>query len=283
MNIHQSKQGRYSLRVGTDGVFLLKSSRPALHGDRRGRAHQRECMAPRLARQPFRSTSVWIDQALWFDLTDAAPLVAQGTVGVSAKDGSRVSIDNVLVTQNQGALPSGTIAAPAPLANAPSAAEVVEEQAVEETAGTGGQPDLVVSQVNFDPSPWSRDKPFTANYLIENQGSGDSGAFTFRLHFHASAGIADCDMDVDNLAPGLPAWGGCVRTVTNKAGNYPVEATADIENEVAESNEGNNQNTLTMGVGTVTSDSGGEMGSGGGQPDLVITSGKFNPAAAREG
>ena len=284
MNIHQSKQGRYSLRLGTDGVYLLKEQPSGNYtvigeaGPISAAAWHRVSLASLSGR-----IQVWIDQALWFDLTDAAPLVTQGTIGVSAKDGSRVSVDNVLVTQNQEALPSGTVQAPAPLNNAPSAAEVVEEQSSEEAPTTGGQPDLVVSEVNFDPTPVLMGQPFTSNYLIENVGSGDSGPFTFLLHFHASAGIADCDMAVDNVAPGLPAWGGCVRTIDgDHGGNYPVEATVDIDNQVAESNEANNQSTVTLAAQLYTL-FGGDGSQGGGQADLVVTSVTFDPAQPVKG
>ena len=148
----------------------------------------------------------------------------------------------------------------------------------------GSQPDLVVSDVSFSSDPVYLGQPFTANFAVVNQGSGSSGPFTFSLHFHAAAGIADCNMDVPGLAAGQVVQSDCGRTINaGSGGNYPVEATVDIENEVAESDEDNNQTVLTLAVGEIAVDSGGEMGSEPGLPDLVVWSGHFNPAQPVKG
>ncbi|MCJ7434404.1 MAG: hypothetical protein MUO77_13025, partial [Anaerolineales bacterium] len=82
---------------------------------------------------------------------------------------------------------------------------------------------------------------FTVNYGYKNQGDAASGPFTFRVKFHAIAGLADCNVDVDQLNPGQIVWGGCVRQINGDAGNYPVRAIVDVEGEIAESDEGNNE------------------------------------------
>jgi hypothetical protein len=303
MSINLSKQGRYSLRLGTDGVFLLKES-PAGKYTVLGEAGP--ISAKTWHQVSFSSQSghlqVWIDKVLWFDYTDTSP-IKQGTIGVSALDGARVFVDNVLVTKNQGALPSGVVQAPPPVNNAPSASQIIEEQADVQPPGdiqsvgeepiaievSGVKPDLVVSEVTFTPNPVIQGQPFTANYLIENRGGGEAGAFTFSLHFHANAGIADCNMDVASLASGESAWGDCSRQINGNTGNYPVEATADIEGEIAEGDENNNTSNLSLQV--AKTDSGGEVESEnnpdnnpeGGQPDLVITSVEFSPNPAIQG
>jgi hypothetical protein len=307
LSINLSKQGRYSLRLGTDGVFLLKES-PA--GKYNVLSEAGPITAKTWHQVSFASQSghlqVSIDKVLWFDYNDTAP-ITQGTIGVSALDGARVFVDNVLVTKNQGALPSGVAQAPPPVNNAPSESQVIEEQADIQPPGdiqsvgeepvsievSGNQPDLVVSEVTFTPSPVIQGQPFTANYIIENRGGGDAGAFTFSLHFHANAGIADCNMDVASLASGEAAWGDCSRQINGNTGNYPVEATADIEGEINESDE--NNNTSSLGLLVAITDSGGEVesednpednpadNSEGGQPDLVVTNVEFSPNPAIQG
>jgi hypothetical protein len=297
LSINLSKDGRYALRLGTDGVYLLREQ-PADSYDvivSAGPISGGDWHHISLASQAGR-LQVWVDRVLWFDTTDTAPIL-KGTISVGSLDGSRVFVDNVLVTKNQSTLPAGVVQAPPPLNNAPSEAEIVEEQGSSSSSGDvetveeptsppsvgGGQPDLVVSEVTFNPSIAIQGQPFTTNYLIENRGDAEAGAFTFRLHFHASAGIADCNMDVTSLAPGLSTWGGCVRTINGNTGNYPVEATVDLENEIPESDEGNNQTALTLKV--AITDSGGEMGSdaGGGLPDLVVSDVSFAPSPVIKG
>jgi hypothetical protein len=186
------------------------------------------------------------------------------------------------------------IQAPAPLTNAPSATEVIDDPAASpppesvETAeepppppSGGGQPDLVVSEITFDPDPVIPGQPFTINYLIENQGGADARAFTVRLAFPSSP-FEECNVNVEHLTPGLPTWGGCVRTAAEANtfyGRYDieVEGTVDSENEVAESNETNNQMTATVSPQVASSDG------GGGQPDLVVTSVTFDPAQPVKG
>ena len=303
LSTNLSKQGRYSLRLGTDGVFLLKES-PAGKYNILGEAGP--ITAKTWHQVSFASQAghlqVSIDKVLWFDYTDTTP-ITQGTIGVSALDGGRVFVDNVLVTKNQGALPSGVAQAPPPVNNAPSESQVIEEQADIQPPGdiqsvgeeivpievSGDQPDLVVSEVTFTPNPIIQGQPFTANFMIENRGGGDAGAFTFSLHFHANAGIADCNMDVSSLASGEAAWGDCSRQINGSTGNYPVEATADIEGEISESDE--NNNTTNMGLLVAITDDGGDIesednredNSEGGQPDLVVTSVEFSPDPAIQG
>jgi subtilase family serine protease len=113
--------------------------------------------------------------------------------------------------------------------------------------GDGGQPDLVVTSVTFDPAKPVKGQNFTAKYEIKNQGDVTSGPFTFRLHFHASAGVADCNWDGALSATEI-TWAECVRQINGNTGNYPVKATIDVESEIAESNESNNvlDTTLTL-------------------------------------
>jgi len=132
--------------------------------------------------------------------------------------------------------------------------------------GGGGQPDLIVHGVTFDPDPATLGEPFTVNYFVKNQGQGDSGLFTFRLKFHEEAGIADCNMDVDELPAGQVDSGTCNRTVNTHPGNFAAWAMVDVEGEIAESEDGNNEASYTLSV---------EAAQPQDLPDLIIADVQF--------
>jgi hypothetical protein len=108
-----------------------------------------------------------------------------------------------------------------------------------------GQPDLVVTA---DLPQAVQGQPFTARVTVTNQGTGDAGAFTVRWHFHAATGLADCNWDVNGLRAGQQWNDSCSRTTNAQPGTSPTRLTADVEGEIAESNEGNNEATPTLTV-----------------------------------
>jgi len=284
-----TQQGRYAVKISTQGVYLLKEQ-PAEN-------------YIVLAEAGPVTTSTWhvvefasyaghiqvsIDRVLWFDYVDTSSPILQGTIAVSALDGSRVQVDDVLVVQLGAPLTSGVAQAPPPLADAPSAEEVVQEELaglsadqvdVEEEAavpsqGEGSQPDLVITDIVFDPDPVIAGQPFVAEIFVMNQGGVQTSAFTVRLHFHEAVGLADCNWDFDNVGPGQVVWGGCTRTTNAPPGDSPTRATVDVEAEIPESDESNNEMTRTLSV------SAGAEGGGGGQPDLIVSGVTFDPDPA---
>lgn len=204
---------------------------------------------------------VYVDQALWIDFVDPAPL-SRGTISMASLDGSRVEVDNVLVAQINGSLPSVQVQAPPPIVpEQPPIDEIedevseipleeveIEEQTPEMTV-EGGLPDLVITEVVFSPDPVVQGQPFEMSYVIQNQGNAPAGAFTVHFHFHAASGLADCNADFPSLGAGQVAWGGCTRTTNSQPGTSPTELTVDIENEIAESNEDNNTRNQPLTVG----------------------------------
>ncbi len=256
VSINFSKAGRYGLVLGATSVYLFEEQ-PA--GTVTILAEAGPITVGQWHRLSFASQAghvqVHIDQVLWFDVIDPSPVEA-GTIAVSATDGAQVGVDNVLVTKLKSTLQAGIPQAPAPVSTNPVEPEealieanslpveevevVAVEPSVAPPADPAGVPDLMISDVSFIPNPVFQGQMFTAEFVILNQGDGAAGAFTFRLHFHAAAGIEDCNMDVDTLAPGEAAWGSCTRTINGNTGSYPYEMTVDVENEITESNEGNN-------------------------------------------
>jgi hypothetical protein len=290
ISINLSQSGRYGLSLGGDGVYLFEEQ-PAGTFNVLGEAGP--ITTGSWHRILFAAqgghVQVSIDSVVWFDVTDPTP-ITKGTVAVSTVQGSRVGIDNVLVTTIQGTLPAALAQAPAPTSAEPVKAEEIQSevapvqadetdvQTVEEPTApptvVGGKPDLVLEDVSFTPIPIVQGQPFTANYQVANRGDAAAGAFTSSLHFHAAAGIADCNMDVNGLAPGELAWSSCTRTINGIAGDYPIEVTADLEGEITESDEGNNTTTSTI---TVNAPPNADL------PDLTVTAVKYHGENAQLG
>jgi len=106
-------------------------------------------------------------------------------------------------------------------------------------------PDLVISSLTHSPaSPTTLDLiTFTA--VVENIGTGPAGAST--LLFRIGGESSPPTFSVPALAPGA------TYTVQRQlklgvAQNYITTATADVDNDVTESDEANNQRTDTFSV-----------------------------------
>ncbi len=142
---------------------------------------------------------------------------------------------------------------------------------------------MVVIEATIDPDPVIQGQPFTANYMIENQGGVPTGAFTLLWKFHDATGVGVCSWDYDSLDAGQTAWGACTKTTNAQAGQSPTTLTVDFENEVAESNENNNQLSPTLVV-TAPDGNGGDGEEQDGEepqpealPNLRITNVYFEP------
>lgn len=302
LSFNLTEQGRYMVRIDEYGLYLVKEYPADEFNVISQTGPLPDTSWHYLALGSYdNQVQVYVDQELWIDYQDAEPL-AGGTIAVASLDGSQVAVDNVLVTQLTKPLPAGEIKAPpalqAPLPDVQAEAEsglsldqvdeIVEgqDQAPEVQSGT---PDLVITNASFDPDPVVSGQLFTANYAIENVGDAPAGAFTLLWEFHAATGIGVCSWDYFGLAPGEAVWGGCQRVTNAQPGESPTVLTVDFEGEIAESNEGNNQMTPTLRVGTVAQDSGGEAEPSGeaeqsaGQPDLVILEAYFDPDPVIQG
>jgi hypothetical protein len=112
--------------------------------------------------------------------------------------------------------------------------------------GGGGQPDLVVTGSFSEPAV--QGQPFTASVTVTNQGTGAAGAFTVRWHFEPqAAGLVDCNWDCPGLDAGQQWNNSCTRTPAGW-GTIHSTLTADVENEIPDSNRGNNVAAPTLTV-----------------------------------
>ena len=163
----------------------------------------------------------------------------------------------------------------------PSGAEPDEE-------GSGGgeepvaQPDLVIQNARFEPSPVVKGQPFKAIMTIKNVGgAATSTPFRALWHFHADLGIDDCSWQIGaGIGPGAGTEVSCQRKTNAGPGQAPTTLTADAENVIAEPDEVNNDSSLTMKIGTVSSD---QPDVSGPQPDLLVLSPRFEPSPVVKG
>ncbi|MEA3349009.1 MAG: CARDB domain-containing protein [Chloroflexota bacterium] len=286
LSFNLTKTGRYLLRLDEAGLYLVKEY-PAKNYSvlaQTGPVSLGEWHNLNI-RAYDGHIQVYVDQDLWVDYNDTAPL-SKGTIAVTAQEGSQVAVDDVLVTKT-GPLPEGVVQAPPPMENQPEldmgsdddgSLSLDEVDLTDDAAGEdqqAGGPDLVVLEATFDPDPVISGQPFTANYVIQNQGDVDAGAFTLLWKFHDATGIGVCSWDYDSLGAGETVWGACTKTTNAQPGQSPTTLTVDFEGEIPESNEGNNELSPTLYVINAAQDDGG--GANTGQPDLVVLEATFDP------
>ena len=110
-------------------------------------------------------------------------------------------------------------------------------------------PDLFVSEFSLDPSTPIQDSPVSVRVGVYNQGNDRSGAFTVQWWAGENYKEPACTWQVDSLAAqgeriltcaydGYPSWYGSLTT----------KIVIDSAEEVAESNEGNNVDKMTISV-----------------------------------
>lgn len=104
------------------------------------------------------------------------------------------------------------------------------------------QADLYISKYSFDHPP-KQGEAFTVTIGISNKGNKDAGGFWWE--WKATWAITACRERIDSLATGSERIVTCTYTYGGWA-NYETKAIADANNEVPESDEGNN--TYTQNV-----------------------------------
>ncbi|MCE1255406.1 MAG: hypothetical protein LWX83_17895, partial [Anaerolineae bacterium] len=112
-------------------------------------------------------------------------------------------------------------------------------------------PDLIISQITFDPAEPVHDSPVHVKVTVYNNGAAaTSNSFKIRWWGLESFANPSCEW---NFNENLVAHGGrvleCDFTYASPyAAGLPSKAIADVENTVAESNEGNNAMTVPVTV-----------------------------------
>ena len=110
-------------------------------------------------------------------------------------------------------------------------------------------PDLFISEFSLDPSTPTQGIPVSVRVGVYNQGSGGAGAFTVQWWPGENYTTPACTWRVESLV----ARGGRILTCTYDGypswyGSITTKADADTEREVAESEEENNTERMTISV-----------------------------------
>jgi subtilase family serine protease len=124
--------------------------------------------------------------------------------------------------------------------------------------GVTGQPDLIVTDITWSPANPAAGNAVTFNATIKNQGTGSTPAGVINgvaFQIDGSGTI----LWSDNNATSIPAGSSITVTVnggtagstwTATAGTHSILAWVDDVNRITESNEGNNQYTKSITVGS---------------------------------
>jgi len=111
------------------------------------------------------------------------------------------------------------------------------------------KPDLVVSAIKLDPSTPIEEDPVDVRVTIKNEGG--EVAKDFKVEWWAGVGFssAACDWDVDDLDPDDDqtlhcTYGGYI----SDYGSLDIKAEVDVDDDVDESDEGNNVKVKTISV-----------------------------------
>jgi len=145
---------------------------------------------------------------------------------------------------------------------------------------TGGTPDLVVTDITWNPATPATGNNVTFSAVIKNQGTGATTAGIINGVSFSVDGTAVAWSD--NNISSIPA-GGTVTVTANggpsgsaawvaTAGSHTIMAWVDDVNRIAETNENNNQFTKNLSTGGTTT-----------QPDMVITDITYTPASPTAG
>ncbi|MEM4945216.1 MAG: S8 family serine peptidase [Archaeoglobaceae archaeon] len=106
------------------------------------------------------------------------------------------------------------------------------------------KPDLIVTAISINPEQPIVDQTATINATIENIGNANAGAFN--VSFYANNALIE-KVRID----GLNADGSAIASISwtpSSAGSYTIRVIADSENEITESNEANNESSVTVKV-----------------------------------
>jgi pSer/pThr/pTyr-binding forkhead associated (FHA) protein len=109
----------------------------------------------------------------------------------------------------------------------------------------GGLPDLTVDSINFVPMPPVEGQDAEVQIAISNQGAGPAGAFKWEWDA-GSEGLFDGR--VYGLREGETRVVTVLWTPSQTYASLSTEARVDVDNEVPESDEGNNQLAATVQV-----------------------------------
>ncbi len=104
-------------------------------------------------------------------------------------------------------------------------------------------PDLAVESVSFAPDPFVIGQSAVVTVVVVNQGQGAAGPFGVSWLNNTQARAASCGWQVNGLGPGQRQTLQCTISGNeySQPGQYTTRTIVDVSQQVAESNEGNNE------------------------------------------
>ncbi len=142
-----------------------------------------------------------------------------------------------------------------------------------------GMPDLIVTDISWEPANPGAGNRVTFSATIKNQGTKATAAGVINGVSFLVDGtqVSWSDNNTSSIAPGssvtVTANGGPAGSAWTAApGSHTVTAWVDDVNRIAETDETNNQFTKTISIGGIT-----------GQPDLIVTDISTSPASPLTG
>ncbi|WP_317064676.1 CARDB domain-containing protein [Methanoculleus caldifontis] len=172
------------------------------------------------------------------------PAGSSGVTVVSTVPAGQVTLQNVKVTSTGSPTPTPTVpvTTPTPVPTTPTPAPT--------TPAPSGKPDLVVTDVSWEPKNPAPGSAVTLKATIKNQGTAATPAgvkhgVIFTFNDGASGPGVWSDTHTASIAPGhwvtLTATGGSAGATWKAAlGTHTVKANVDDVNRISESNENNN-------------------------------------------
>ncbi|MCE5338901.1 MAG: glycosyl hydrolase, partial [Methanomicrobiaceae archaeon] len=213
-------------------------------------------------------------------VSSTLPAGSSGVTIVGTVPAGQATLQNVKVVSTGSPVPTPTVPAPVPTPTTPA---------------PSGKPDLVVTDISWDPASPAPGSAVTLRATIKNQGdvptpAGVRHGVLFTFDDGAAGPGVWSDTHTASIAPGawvtLTANGGSTGA-TWKAieGTHTVKANVDDVNRIAESDEANNvkseQITVSKAVSTPAPTPTTPAPSG--KPDLVVTDISWDPASPAPG
>ena len=208
------------------------------------------------------------------------PAGSSGVTVVSTVPAGQATLQNVKVVSSGSPVPTPTVPGPAPTPTTPA---------------PSGKPDLVVTDISWEPASPAPGSAVTLRATIKNQGDAPTPAGTkhgvlFTFDDGAAGPGVWSDTHTGSIAPG--AWvtvtangGSAGATWKAVAGTHTVKAHVDDVNRIAESDEANNVRSeqITVSGAAATPTPTPTTPAPSGKPDLVVTGVSWEPASPAPG
>ncbi|MCY1712693.1 CARDB domain-containing protein [Caproiciproducens galactitolivorans] len=158
--------------------------------------------------------------------------------------------------------------------------QVAEFEVYGPSSTTTGEPDLVVTDITWNPVSPAAGNAVTFSATIKNRGTGETtaGVINGVSFFVDGTQVSWSDNNTSSIAAGdsikVTASGGPngLSTWAATPGSHTIMAWVDDVNRITESNESNNKYSKMLTIGGTTS-----------KPDLIVTDILYSPITPKEG